>query len=225
MNSLIILRQIVGHVRRVGCCPISIFQFIYYNYFSKHVRNNYRKDVLFIPYRRCRLKFCADSIIVLDGKLELGIPSSPKSNRFSYLYMKEKSKIIVHNNCSILDDFDIQIHKGGIWEIYSFHSNTGLEVSCGNTIEMKGDVTCGRHVRIKDFNGHYVSSPHYPLSAPILIDDHVWLCTGCTINPGVHVGSGSVIADNSNVVDDVEPYTFNQGNPSVIVDRNIEFKI
>ena len=84
---------------------------------------------------------------------------------------------------------------------------------------------CGRHVRIKDFNGHLVSSEVYPFKAPIKIENHVWICTGSTINPGCVIGSGSVISDNSNVINDVPQNVLVQGNPAKIIDYNIKFKI
>lgn len=53
----------------------------------------------------------------------------------------------------------------------------------------------------------------------------MWLCTGCSITPGVTIGNGAVIADNANVISDIEPATFNQGNPSKKIKSNIFFSI
>ncbi|UCF34013.1 MAG: acyltransferase [Phycisphaerales bacterium] len=42
-------------------------------------------------------------------------------------------------------------------------------------------------------------------SAPVIIEDDVWISFGVTILKGVHIGAGSVIAAGSMVVDDVPP--------------------
>lgn len=42
-------------------------------------------------------------------------------------------------------------------------------------------------------------------SAPVVIEDDVWISFGVTILKGVHIGAGSVIAAGSMVVDDVPP--------------------
>lgn len=51
-------------------------------------------------------------------------------------------------------------------------------------------------------------------SAPIVIGDRVWIGFGATILKGVTVGEGAVIAAQSVVVRDVEPYTVVAGNPA-----------
>jgi len=40
----------------------------------------------------------------------------------------------------------------------------------------------------------------------IVIDDDVWICDGCTILAGVHIGQGAVIAAGSIVAKNVPPY-------------------
>ena len=100
-----------------------------------------------------------------------------------------------------------------------------MEISCGSQIRLVGDVSAGRHVRLKDFNGHEVSYSGYPRSKPIIIEDHVWICTGASINPGVHIQSGSVIADNANVTTNVPARAFVQGNPAEVITDEITFKM
>ena len=155
----------------------------------------------------------------------IGIPAVKGSKTSSRLVMQNSSCIEVKKRLELLEGCDIQMQKRGRLTVGQFHSNIGLEISCGSTINIQEEVIAGRHVRIKDFNGHIVSYEGYPVSAPVTIGNHTWLCTGCTINPGVTVGEGAVIADNSNVINDISPYSFNQGNPSVKVVDNVTFKI
>jgi len=42
----------------------------------------------------------------------------------------------------------------------------------------------------------------------------VWLGYRSTIMPGVTIGDGAIVASNSTVVKDVEPYTIVGGNPA-----------
>ena len=216
---------ILRHAKRVGFNIPSLMQFIYYNFLSKQVKGKLSAGALLFPYRNCIISVDKTASIILEGPLILGIPSMRGSKKHSYLSMKENSKLIVHKSCRLVDGADIQIHKNATWEMDDFHSNTGLEISCGLEIRMQGEVTGGRHVRLKDYNGHYVSYSGYPISASILIENHVWLCTGSTINPGVHICTGSVIGDNANVVSDVPTKTFCLGNPAQVIETNIEFKI
>ncbi len=54
----------------------------------------------------------------------------------------------------------------------------------------------------------------------IEIENDVWIGYGAFISSGVHVANGSVIAANSHIVKDVEPYEIVGGNPA----RRIRFR-
>lgn len=47
-----------------------------------------------------------------------------------------------------------------------------------------------------------------------VISDGVWIGMRAMLMPGVHIGEGAVIAANSVVVKDIEPYTIVGGNPA-----------
>lgn len=49
---------------------------------------------------------------------------------------------------------------------------------------------------------------------PITIEDYVWLCTRCTVLPGVTVGRGAVVAAGAVVTKSVSPYAVMAGVPA-----------
>lgn len=203
--------------------PSIIWNFIRYNFFNKHIIRD--RGVFVFIYSKSYIELSHGAKIVLHGDLIFNIPEMKYNHKPGYLYMGESSVFEICNSCELLEGSDLQIHSHGSFKVYNFHANIGFELSCGNKIELHGKVTAGRHVRIKDYNGHEVSYEKYPFSSPIIIEDNTWLCTGSTVNPGVHIGSGSVISDNSNVVNDVESSSFVQGNPASVIRSNITFKI
>lgn len=48
----------------------------------------------------------------------------------------------------------------------------------------------------------------------IVVEDYVWLCTRCTILPGVTIGRGAVVAAGAVVTKSVEPHTVVAGTPA-----------
>lgn len=56
-------------------------------------------------------------------------------------------------------------------------------------------------------------------SAPVVIEDNVWIGQFCTILKGVTIGKGSIVATRSVVTKDVPPYTIVAGNPAKVVKR------
>ena len=54
----------------------------------------------------------------------------------------------------------------------------------------------------------------YPTKGDTVIGNDVWIGYNSTIMPGVKIGDGAIIATNSTVTKDVEPYTVVGGNPA-----------
>lgn len=54
-------------------------------------------------------------------------------------------------------------------------------------------------------------------NAPVVIGDKVWIGFGCSILKGVTIGEGAVVAANSNVTHDVQPWTLVAGNPARVI--------
>jgi len=51
----------------------------------------------------------------------------------------------------------------------------------------------------------------------VRIGSDVWIGTGATIMPGVTIGDGAIIATNSHVVKNVDPYAMVGGNPAQLI--------
>ncbi len=55
---------------------------------------------------------------------------------------------------------------------------------------------------------------HPSTNGDVVIGNDVWIGSNATIMSGIKIGDGAVIACNSHVVKDVEPYTIVGGNPA-----------
>ncbi len=58
---------------------------------------------------------------------------------------------------------------------------------------------------------------HHSESAPVVIEDNVWIGQYSTILKGVTVGKGSIVATRAVVTKDVPPYSIVAGNPAKVV--------
>lgn len=118
----------------------------------------------------------------------------------------------------------IEIVNGGKLAIGQGAANVGLTIMCAKEVTIGNGVRIGRDVSIRDWNGpHVIVNHHYRNHAPVHIGDHVWLCTGCTVMPGVTVGEGSVVAANATVTKDVPPHSLVGGSPAKVLKENIEW--
>ncbi len=58
-----------------------------------------------------------------------------------------------------------------------------------------------------------------------VIDNDVWLGYNASIMPGVKIGDGAIIATNSMVTKDVEPYTVVAGNPAKLIRKRFSDEV
>ena len=118
----------------------------------------------------------------------------------------------------------IEVVNGGHLTIGQGAANVGLNIMCAKEVTIGNGVRIGRNVSIRDWNGpHVIINSTYRNHAPVHIGDHVWLCSGCTIMPGVTVGEGAVVAANATVTRDVPPHALVGGSPAKVIKENVEW--
>jgi acetyltransferase-like isoleucine patch superfamily enzyme len=100
--------------------------------------------------------------------------------------------------------------------------------SVGRRISIGSNCLIARGVWLFDVSGH-PTDPKSRLAGqpapadkvkPIVLEDNVWVGSGCVILPGTVVGSGSVLSVGSVVRGHIPPYTLVAGNPAVPI-RNL----
>ena len=69
------------------------------------------------------------------------------------------------------------------------------------------------HVNCEIFNT-FNGIGHPKTNGNVVIGNDVWIGAGCTIMSGITISDGAVLAANSHVVKDVEPYSIVGGNPA-----------
>lgn len=118
----------------------------------------------------------------------------------------------------------IEIVNGGKLVIGQGAANVGLTIMCAKEVVIGHGVRIGRNVSIRDWNGpHVIINETYQNHAPVHIGNRVWLCTGCTIMPGVTIGEGAVVAANSVVTKNVPSRCLVAGTPAKVIKENIEW--
>ena len=115
-----------------------------------------------------------------------------------------------------------------------FYLGPNSFIGSETSIQIGRCVIISNDVRIYDNNNHPVSPKareymsmngfsndnwawHHAASAPVVIEDNVWIGQYCTILKGVTVGKGSIVATRAVVTKDVPPYTIVAGNPAKVV--------
>lgn len=90
---------------------------------------------------------------------------------------------------------------------------------------MKGRVSLGRDVSIRDTNAHIIAIEGYKVLRPVIIENHTWLCSGTVICPGVKIKEGAVVGACSYVIQNVPAHTLVSGHPAKVVMKDIAWKL
>jgi acetyltransferase-like isoleucine patch superfamily enzyme len=102
----------------------------------------------------------------------------------------------------------------------------GSSLNAYRSIEIGADCLIAGNCQIMDADGHCLHFDCLEKRAtskdkgrPVVLEDYVWLGTGCIVLPGVRIGRGSVIGAGSVVSRDIPPLCIAAGNPAKVVRR------
>lgn len=158
---------------------------------------------------------------------------NPPVNRNTRLRMQTGSRLLLESNILICSGTYISIWPGKTLEIGE-NTIIGHECYLNTKSGLKIGKNCivGQGTRIMDYDGHPIFhlDSKTPLdryggaTAPITIDDNVWIGFGVVIMKGVKIGTGSIIATNSWVTQDIKPNSFVAGSPARLIQENVSWK-
>ena len=110
----------------------------------------------------------------------------------------------------------------------SIGDNTSLNyrtvISVESKVQIGSNCMIAEEVKIFDNNSHGIHYEHRAMTsedtAPVILEDHVWIGMNSIILKGVRIGKGAVVAAGSVVTKDVPPMVVVGGNPASIL-KNI----
>jgi acetyltransferase-like isoleucine patch superfamily enzyme len=205
-----------------------VCQFIYYNFLRRNIKTDFHNNGYLLPGPYAVIQIGKKADVQLKARLSVGMKKFQKSKIETRLLVEDGGTLIVNSRFNIRYGSDIEVFKGGA---LLFKGNRGgganinTTIICADRIEIGEHVMIGRGVTIRDNNGgHYISQQGYKDTRPVVIGNHVWLCEGCTIMPGVKIGDGAIVGAKSLVLSNVPSYSLVSGNPARVVQSNVYWK-
>lgn len=108
-------------------------------------------------------------------------------------------------------------------QIGEYFAMTGGTICAAERISIADHVTVGANVTIVDTDFHPIdpdrrlSDPAFGNTAPVVIEQNVFIGMNSLILKGVHIGESSVIGAGSVVTKDIPARTVSAGNPAKII--------
>ena len=155
---------------------------------------------------------------------------TPKVNRIF------GSRITIGSHCSFRSDkgsnliglnrkcFISTFVDDAIIEIGDNSGFSGTVIGAAKSIIIGNNVLSGANVLITDFDWHPIDPEKRHTSkgvhsAPIVIEDNVWLGINAVVLKGVTIGKNTVIGANSLVVKDIPANVIAAGNPCKVIKK------
>jgi len=183
----------------------------------RYVRQILAGKLIYVPIFKARCESCGKGLVIYNG-----IP-----------WIEGNLRIRIGNNVQI----DASVFVSGrvrrdptltVGDRTALGYKTSISVSKSVTIGSDCMVAAG--CTIADNDGHPMD-PLRRLSKepvkedevkPVVIEDNVWIGTGCVILKGVTIGRGSIISANSVVTRNIPPYSIAMGIPAKVVMSGID---
>lgn len=125
---------------------------------------------------------------------------------------------------------NIKIHRGAeneelyIGKFCSIANNIQVYLGQNHRVDWFTTYPFG-HVNTNIFQNIDKNLGHPSSKGDVIIGNDVWIGANTIIMSGVKIGDGAVIANNSHVVKDIEPYTIVGGNPAKVIRKRFSDEV
>lgn len=165
----------------------------------------------FFIYKGCKcFSFSHNGKIILDvlphqlctGMIKLGIKHEATCISKQGVVL-QNSGTIIFKGCGVIGNGTIfSIKKNATLSIGENFGITGnLKLHCHNSINIGNHFSCSWNVSISDTDFHptvnLITGKQNPLTAPIIINNGVWICPNTTIQKGSILPPFCIVASNS----------------------------
>ena len=145
-----------------------------------------------------------------------------KRRYVSELRVLKGGRLIVDGNFAIYQGASIRVGEGATLKLGTNSLlNTNSTLNCFESIEIGTGCAISDNVCIHDSDSHILNGEKDKVTAPVKIEDHVWIGKNVTILKGVTIGSGAVIGAGSIVTKSIPPMCLAVGNPAIVIKENV----
>lgn len=169
------------------------------------------------------------SNIVMDDRASLRICDTNTQHSAAKpctLYLRENATLHCHGNFTMYEGAEIIIEKQATLEVGNNTYINSSAINCGNHISIGDNCAIASNVLIQDTDYHPLNydGRQKPISMPIAIGNHVWICANAIVLKGVTIGDGAVVAAGAVVTKDVPANSLVTGNPARIIKTDVDWK-
>lgn len=172
---------------------------------------------------KVKLIYGKQAEFILNGSLVLGHNSQGNNGRSTVVRLDDGAQFVVNGDARFFYGGDIYLFEKAQLIIGDSYINSNCVIRATKEINIGDGCAIGCHFTALDSNFHEINGKMK--SAPVTIEDNVWIGANVTILPGVVVGRGSVIAAGSVVTKSVPPNSLVAGVPAKVIKEQINWRM
>lgn len=161
------------------------------------------------------------SSISIGGTFVLGANGSLRHGRTSILRVDEGAFLKVQDT-ALYYGADVVLFPRSRLTIGSSYINSDCKIRCHESITIGDGCAISHDFTVMDSNAHVLNGSKG--TAPVVIEDHVWIGTRVVILSGVTVGKGAVVAAGSIVTRNVPAKSLVGGVPAKVIRSNVTWE-
>ncbi|MEM7086984.1 MAG: DapH/DapD/GlmU-related protein [Bacteroidota bacterium] len=195
-----------------------------------------KQDLLDVIARE-EAKRNAQTTKIAETSVTLGTNSKLYAESKVHNIQNDPNKIIVGNNTHIRGELLLFKYGGSISIGDNCYIGEGSRIWSGDEVTIGNNVLISHNVNVIDTNSHeldfkersnrykdLIANGHWNEkgnidTAPIYIDDDVWISFGAIILKGMSIGRGSIVAAGAVVTENVPEFVVVAGNPAKVVKK------
>jgi acetyltransferase-like isoleucine patch superfamily enzyme len=195
-------------------------------FFNKII--NVVKKIFFL-FKNIRSVIKFDIKIYNNGKIKLG--KNILIERGCVIHVKKGCTLDIEDNVFIGKDSEIN-SNGSI--LISENTSVQSRANIFGEVKILGNCILGSNVYLSSTKHIFSHQPHELIkkqdkltiekySNPILINEDCFIGMNVFVRPGIIIGKGCVVGANSNVLENLEPYSVVSGNPAKLIKKRLDF--
>jgi acetyltransferase-like isoleucine patch superfamily enzyme len=163
-------------------------------------------------------------ILENGAKLKIGVAWPLTGYNNTTLKIDEGALLTISGKFKFHTGAFVVVNKHALLEIGSGYTNNNAEINCFSHIKIGNDVAISKGVIIRDSDNHEIIGNSHPVSAPIVIGNHVWIGLNAIILKGVTIGDGAIVAAGAVVTKNVPANSMVAGVPARILKTDVVWK-
>lgn len=150
-------------------------------------------------------------------------------------FSEDRNKIQIGNDTHIRGELTLYAYSKGIFVGNNSYIGAGSVIRSGDKVSIGDNVLISHNVTIIDSDSHEIEYKERAESyrkllkeglpkekgnvntAPIVIEDYVWISYNVAVLKGVTIGQGAIIGASSVVTEDIPAFSVAIGNPARVI--------